>query len=347
MKAKPTIKQIAKLSNTSIGTVDRVIHNRGDVSQINRENIEQIMKELDYVPNTFARSLALNKNFKIAVLLPKSKKGEYWNYYLMGIKKSISDFKSLGIIINLYFYDLDKTKTFNKSSNQVFKDENDAVLLFTVLTYETSIFLKKCKEKKMHFALIGSHEKDNDAIINIGQDPYQGGRLAAELLNYGNKKGENYLVLNILKLGNLNLRVINRIKGFKSFFSESGKAINIEVFTITQEDDNLVDKLKNKINSNPKLNGIFIANSKTYMVKDALLDKNDIQIVGYDTLKKNKELLNRGIVDFLIHQQPTEQAYQGIEFLYRFLVMNETPRTNFIDIPLDIVSKEKLMYYKE
>ena len=48
---KIRIKDIAALAGVSTGTVDRVLHNRGEVSQKSREKIEKILTELNYQPN--------------------------------------------------------------------------------------------------------------------------------------------------------------------------------------------------------------------------------------------------------------------------------------------------------
>ena len=58
---KIRIKDIAALAGVSTGTVDRVLHNRGEVSQKSREKIEKILTELNYQPNIYATALASKK----------------------------------------------------------------------------------------------------------------------------------------------------------------------------------------------------------------------------------------------------------------------------------------------
>ena len=45
---KIRIKDIARLSGVSVGTVDRVLHNRPNVSPVAREKVEKALKEMDY-----------------------------------------------------------------------------------------------------------------------------------------------------------------------------------------------------------------------------------------------------------------------------------------------------------
>ena len=56
------LKDIAELSGVSTGTVDRILHNRGKVSEEAQKKVEKVLKEIDYHPNLIARSLALKKS---------------------------------------------------------------------------------------------------------------------------------------------------------------------------------------------------------------------------------------------------------------------------------------------
>ena len=55
------IKDIARLADVSVGTVDRVIHSRSGVSEASKKRVEEILKQLDYQPNMYASALASNK----------------------------------------------------------------------------------------------------------------------------------------------------------------------------------------------------------------------------------------------------------------------------------------------
>ena len=55
------ILDIAKKAGVSIGTVDRVLHQRGEVSEETREKILKIIREFDYRPNILASTLASKK----------------------------------------------------------------------------------------------------------------------------------------------------------------------------------------------------------------------------------------------------------------------------------------------
>ncbi|MGD1818475.1 MAG: LacI family DNA-binding transcriptional regulator [Pleomorphochaeta sp.] len=65
-----TIKDVAKLSNTSIATVSNVITGKKFVNPDTKEKVLKRMKELNYKPNYAARALKSNRSYSIAAILP-------------------------------------------------------------------------------------------------------------------------------------------------------------------------------------------------------------------------------------------------------------------------------------
>ncbi len=74
MKERPNlnirIKDVAERAGVSVGTVDRVLHQRGEVSPETREIVLKIIDELEYSPNLLASTLASSRTHNIAVLIP-------------------------------------------------------------------------------------------------------------------------------------------------------------------------------------------------------------------------------------------------------------------------------------
>ena len=64
-----TIKDIARLSGYSIGTVSRVINNRSDVSPAAREIIERVIREQNFQPNDNAKLLKKTQHSPVTVIV--------------------------------------------------------------------------------------------------------------------------------------------------------------------------------------------------------------------------------------------------------------------------------------
>ena len=65
-----TIKDIARMAGVSAGTVDRVLHNRGDVSSKSKAKVQKVLDEIHYQPNVFAIGLAAKKKYSFVCLIP-------------------------------------------------------------------------------------------------------------------------------------------------------------------------------------------------------------------------------------------------------------------------------------
>lgn len=65
-----TLRDVSAASGVSEMTVSRVLRNRGDVSQATREKVLAAAKELGYVPNQIAGSLASQQVNLVAVIVP-------------------------------------------------------------------------------------------------------------------------------------------------------------------------------------------------------------------------------------------------------------------------------------
>lgn len=61
MEAKMNIHDVAKKSGLSVVTVSRVLNNLPSVREANRQKVLKAMEELNYQPNSAARSLVRGK----------------------------------------------------------------------------------------------------------------------------------------------------------------------------------------------------------------------------------------------------------------------------------------------
>ncbi|XMB72856.1 LacI family DNA-binding transcriptional regulator [Mycoplasmatota bacterium WC30] len=86
-----TIKDIAKLCNTSVATVSRVINNDPKVADATRQKVLEVIKEQKFVPNITGRNLRTQKSMKILVLLP-TMANQFYARILQGIDEKAEEF---------------------------------------------------------------------------------------------------------------------------------------------------------------------------------------------------------------------------------------------------------------
>ena len=343
------IKDIALKAEVSTGTVDRVLHNRGKVSEKVKERILQIIEESNYEPNLMARALGSNKTYRIAALIPDYKVDSYWMAPKSGIDRAEKELKQYGVVVEQFVFNPYQAESYVEKANELTKSRPDGILLSPIFYRETLPFFEKWKRDKIPFVLFNTEIAEFGPLSYIGQDSYQSGLLAAKLLHYGQPEPCSILIAHIDEEISNAAHLIKKENGVRNYFSENDpenkyKIIRVELDRSDQETFN--KKLDDILAETPDLKHIFVTTSKAYDIASYFTNKkiSHIKIIGYDLLPKNLAYLNSGVISFLINQNPKGQGYFGISHLVDFLVFKkDVSPLKFL--PLDIVTKENLNYY--
>lgn len=343
------IKDIARLANVSIATVDRVLNNRKDVSEATREKIQAIIKKHNYQPNLHARSLSVKNIIKFAVVIPKtSLETGYWQLCLDGINKGIAELEPFGIKTTTFLYDQEKVDTFRDAASEVLKERFDAVVIAPIFIKETEEFVTKCHAKRLQTIYINSDIPTKSTMGYIGPDLYSTGRLAGNLTSYLVHQNAHVLVLNIAK-GLENYKYLDtKIEGYRDYLEDLGKGFVLNVEDIPYNAYEEVEKQLNSLLQRHAPDVLFVTNSRVSILGrffDEHPEFNRPYIIGFDFLEANVAYLAKGMVDFLICQRPDKQGYLALNYLYRYFLLKEQ-FTGFKPMPIDILTIENYKFYE-
>ena len=351
MSQRITIKDIAQKAEVSTGTVDRVIHNRGNVNPKVKERILSVMEELGYKKNIIASTLAYNRLFRIAVILPDYKQDPYWEEPKKGIDKATEIVQHYHVVVKSYYFDLLEPSSFLAKCNEIWKEEEapDAVLFVPQFLKESRELLEECKKRKIPNVMINTNIRNINSLCYIGQDSYQSGVLGARLLYSGVAEKSTVLFLNLAKGSTNAQHLIDKEQGFRDYFeqnNEKGIKVIKAVFEEFYDDVKLRAFLKMNLEIYPELAGIFVTTSRAYRVIDSISDKDAqrIKIVGFDLIEPNLKHLKTNKLNFLINQNPVQQGFLGIMNIVKHLILKE-PVERLQHLPLDIVVNENVAYY--
>src|SRR5215212_9269629 len=91
---RTTIKELARRSGVSVGTVSRALNGYADVSAATRERVFQLARELDYAPAAAARTLVTRRSNVIGVFLETGKghpdlQHPFFHEVLVGLKDTL------------------------------------------------------------------------------------------------------------------------------------------------------------------------------------------------------------------------------------------------------------------
>ncbi len=341
-----TIKEIAELAGVSRGSVDRVLHNRGNISPAIKEKIEKVLKEINYKPNVSASLLAKNKTSKILIIIPRADKDQYWELPTKGIKEGAKLVSHYPIELEWMTFNNESDNSFKNTLQKALISAPDAILLAPELKKESQEFITKIKERDIPIVTINTQLGDGSTVPYIGQDSLQSGTIAGRLFDLLIPGIRDILIINMGGNTENAQHVINKEAGLRLFFADKNNKVNINTIEIDNYED--TTQVRNIVEERlDGIQGIFVTNSRIYKLENALrsqLEKRDIKLIGYDLIAPNVKLLKEGFVSFLLNQNPKQQGLLAINMLtQKILFKQDIPLVS--NFPIDIIIKENCDYF--
>lgn len=165
-----TLKDVAKASGLTVGTVSRVLNNRGYISDKTREKVYQVMKDLNYQPNETARALSKQKSNTIGIILPNIEHP----YFAKVLSRLEREAAKHGYRIMLFVSRYKEER--EEQCIEMCKSGRVAGVIVCSGSFETEKF------KGLDFPLITLERSMDEGTSGIECDNYQGGVMATELL---------------------------------------------------------------------------------------------------------------------------------------------------------------------
>lgn len=340
------IKDIAEHAQVSIGPVDRVLHNRGGVSEATRQRILKAIEELGYKPNILASRLKSGKVYTFAVLIPKAtKKIPFWQQHQEGFDRALKELEQYGIQIEVFHFYQNKEQSFKQAVDKAIAGNFDGFLIVPIFRKESDRLILHCKDQGIPVIFFDSNLQEVDALSFIGQHSHDSGKLAADILHHCLDPEEELLVVRIVEKEDNHSHFLARERGFNNFFRHQNRIIH-HYAAENLNDKALKAALVHFINTHNRVKGIFVSNA-IHKVASIFEEEgiHNVKLIGYDLIEENVAYLKKGVINFLINQKPQYQAYLGIKLLYEYLVLKRPIEKSYF-MPLDILMKTNIDYYR-
>ncbi|MDR2915529.1 MAG: LacI family DNA-binding transcriptional regulator [Tannerella sp.] len=346
------IKDIAAMAGVSAGTVDRVLHNRGRVSEESLKKVKKALKKIDYQPNLIARSLASKKDCRIMALIPSFVSGEYWSEVSKGIDKAEQEFSDYHLNIQCRFFNQYDKVSFDTLIEEVKQGDYEGVIIATLFKKSTFEFTQWLDKKKIPYIFIDAYIENTNCIAYYGTDSYRSGYIGGRLLSEKIRINDNILLFNIKSKESVeSTQVSAREKGFRNFLSETNYKGSIYPVSISAEkpernEEILYTYMEKKLKGQLRPRAGIIFNSRVHIPAEYFRKHtdNNFSLIGYDAIEANIKYLRNGIVSHLIAQRPEVQGYNSVKALFYHLVLHQTA-TKMNYMPIDILIKENIDYY--
>ncbi len=344
------IKDIAKMAGVSAGTVDRVLHDRPNISKQAREKVEEALKEMNYQPNMYASALAYNKSYVFHLLIPKHESEAYWEEIEEGAHKCEEILRDFHINLKIRYYERMEEDAFKKESEQILSENPDGVIIVPTIISITKAFTDQLHERKIPFVLLDSNMPDLKPLTFYGQDSFCSGYFAAKMLMLIASKETKIMLMRQTKNGSvISKQQHNREIGFRHYMHEHFPQVEIIELNLPFERartayDGILEDFFQK---HPEVHHCITLASKAHIVGDFLLKtkRRGIQIMGYDMVGKNVRCLREGSISFLIAQHAYMQGYSCVDALFQYIVLKKKVEPiNYM--PIELLSKENIDFYR-
>ena len=267
-----TMKDVAALAKVGVGTVSRVLNNSGDVKESTRRKVEAAMKELNYIPNAYARGLKMNKTNTVALIIPTIWH-PFFSEFAYYVERNLSEHKYKMLLCNS---DVNNDKEL-EYIQMVQENKVDGIIGITYSDLDNFV------SSHLPFVTIDRHFKEETVCVT--SDNFHAGQLAVEKLV---EKG-------CQKLGYIGThsRFPTETTKRRSGFVEQAELMEIP-YAIYDGEDPVVEfkqEIRTFLEENPDVDGVFAHTDFIALDILEVLDEmkrkvpEEVQIIGCDGIK--------------------------------------------------------------
>lgn len=333
-----TLKDIAQEAGVSVMTVSNVIN--GKFSKVSKENtirIQNLIKDMGYVPNASARSLARNKTNLIAIVL-RSNDNE-------NVLESPHNSALVGTIIRKVqehgYYAMVNILEFQDDIIKSLQAWNvDGAIFLGMFDDEIEVLHNTCN---VPMVFIDSYSNIRQ-LSNVGIDDFKGGQLAADYLV---SKGHTEIAF-VSPPVRSNGVIQHRYDGFCNALKKYNlylKPENTFILESSNHPDDIIRLGKEVAAKKEHFSAVFVTGDQmaSYLIQgissEGVLIPKEISVIGFDNLSICEQITPALTT---IAQDLEEKARFSVDILFRRLNAPSAPAESLV---LDVALIERDSVY--
>lgn len=278
MKAKATLKQIAKELDVSVSTVSKALNDSPEISEQTKIRIKEYAKLKNYKPNVIGLNLKNRKTKTIGVIIPNILNSFYAKVF-SGIEK-VADENGYNVIMCISNESLDKeAHTLEMLSNGTIDGFVLSISEEAQKNHDYSHFISIINDGTP--IVMFDRTTDQVECDKVIVDDFDSGHNATQhLINLGCKNIALISTINNLSVGRL------RAKGYLQALKDNNIAINENIIIRSDSEIDLADRITD-LYSNNLIDGVFALEENDSVtalkgaVKKGYKIPKDLKIIGF------------------------------------------------------------------
>jgi len=314
---KIRIKDLANALGISVGTVDRALKNRPEVSAATKEKVLKLARESGYRPDLLASVLSTKRRLRIAVILPRGV-----TPFHREVKAGIME-EHVGLgenIIELDFFTFPRLGSGESEAlRKAAEKPLDGLILSSAAATEICDTIQSLLEQHVPVVCVGTEIPSLETVANVTIDPMSSGALAGDLIgSYARQDGPIMVVTGDLSVTNHREKVEAFQATLKKFFPARATLPVIEA-----HDDKAEAHMRSlqQLRSHRDLAACYVTTGNSIPVLKALDEMllHNPFIVTTDLFPELLPFLRGGTVFGTLYQQPRSQGALAYRALYQQL----------------------------
>lgn len=340
------VRQLAKLANVSIGTVDRALHGRSGVSKNTMKRILDIAESAGYRPDPAARALSAGRvPVTVGVCIPREIH-HYYDQLLRGILTEAKSLERLGVQV-VYRPSMRLGGDEVERAEDLLNSGIQALLITPGDLARLTPVINEAERRNVRVVCVDTDAPASCRSTVVRIDAEVSGKLAAELLSGFLPPGSQVAVITGM------LGVEDHAKKTKSFsdlyaqLSQGGKVL--EVIEAHEDEEEAFQKCFALLQRSEPLAGLYVNTVNCLPVCRAICAQRlsgKIALITTDLFRGMVPYFEKGTIRASIHGRPFQQGELALRLVVDHLVNGHPlPPTSYL--APHIVMRSNLHLFRE
>lgn len=326
------VRELARLAKVSVGTVDRALNGRAEISRETREKILKIARENGYEPDVNARALSVRRAIiRIGVSIPREIRA-FYDQVRDGIQEEAERFRH--VRVEILHRPVERLGAGEAGAMRELLNEGVNALIVTPGDpAELAPLIDEAeRERNVRVICVATDDSLSSRSTTVSVEPRLNGRLAGELLaKFVPAQSEVAVVTGMLTTEDH----CQKVTGFCEVFPGNCPGGRIVSVIEGHEDDaETFEKCAALLRNRPALAGLYVGTVNCMPVCRALKAggcAGKIRLIATDLFADAVPYFEDGTISASIYQKPYEQGKAAVGLLIDHFVRGTTlPRAHYL-----------------
>ncbi|TMV17625.1 LacI family transcriptional regulator [Rhizobium sp. Td3] len=319
---KITAKDIAGAANVSLSTVDRVLNNRGGVTEAKERRVVEWARKLK-IDRALNQRAA--RTLRIAVLLQRPE-NPFHAAVQTNFEAAMRDFPQFNFQFRIYHIEPAKPGATASLIRSLLKT-CDGLVIVSAADESIAAALREFGRLGKPVITLVTDIAGSERFAYVGPDNVKAGRIAGDMMGrlLGKGGGDVLVVSGMLSM----MGHEEREAGFRAVLNERYPDCRItDVLESLERAERAGDLVFSALKRNCAIRGIYNASAGASSVVNAVESlgrAGEIVFITHELTDDRRQLLRKGLIDVVIDQGPVFEVRTAIEALAAFFGRKEDP----------------------